>query len=60
MQNAEYACASDLVDSYEKVEIRHNFQDCINPVCSCGQEIESSTYFHFHCFNYRCAKQNLC
>ena len=26
-------------------KFRHNFQDCVNPVCSCGQEIETSTHF---------------
>ena len=34
----------------------HNFQDCINSVCSCGQEIETSTHFPF---NYHCARQTL-
>ena len=28
-------------------KFRHNFQDCVNPVYSCGQEIETST--HYHC-----------
>ena len=22
-------------------EFRHHFQDCVNPMCSCGQEIET-------------------
>ena len=27
-------------------KFRHNFQDCVNPVCSCGQEVEKSiSYF---------------
>ena len=33
-------------------KFRHNFQDCINPVYSCGQEIETSTHYH-------CARQTL-
>ena len=32
----------------------HNFQDCINPICTFGQEIETSTDFFFHCSNYHC------
>ena len=37
----------------------HNFQDCVNLVCSCGQEIETSTHFLLHCFNYHRARQTL-
>ena len=37
----------------------HNFQDCVNLVCSCGQEIETSTHFLLHCFNYNRARQTL-
>ena len=37
----------------------HNFQDCVNLVCSCGQEIETSTHFLLHCFNYHTARQTL-
>ena len=34
-------------------KFRHSFQDCVNPICSCGQEIETSTHFLFHCSNYQ-------
>ena len=37
----------------------HNFQDCINPICSCSQEIETSTHFLLRCSNYHCARQTL-
>ena len=32
---------------------KHNFQDCLNPICSCGLDIESTSYFllHFPTFN---------
>ena len=26
-------------------KFRHNFQDCVSPMCSCGQEIETITHF---------------
>ena len=35
---------------------RHNFQDCLNPICSCSQEIETTNYFLIHCLNYGCAR----
>ena len=38
---------------------RHNFQDCVNPICSCGQEIETSTHFLVQGSNYHCARQTL-
>ena len=44
---------SHLVDN----KFRHNFQDCLNPICSCGQEIEPTSHFLFHCLNYRCARK---
>ena len=40
-------------------EYRHNFQDCVNHICSCGKEIETSTHFLLHCSNYHCARQTL-
>ena len=35
----------------------HNFQDCLYPICSCGQRIETTTYFLLHCPNFHCAWQ---
>ena len=26
-------------------KFRHNFQDCLNPICSCGHEIETTSHF---------------
>ena len=46
---------SHLVDD----KFRHNFQDCINPICSCDQEIETSTHSLLHCSNYHGARQIL-
>ena len=36
-----------------KHKFSHNFQDCINSICSCGQEIETTSHFFLHCFNYQ-------
>ena len=32
-----------------------NFQNCINPLCSCSIDIESTSHFFLHCplFNYK-------
>ena len=30
----------------------HNFQSYINPLCSCGLEIESTTHFLLHCHHF--------
>ena len=40
-------------------KFRHNFQYCVNPICKCCQEIETSTYFLLHCSNDHCARQTL-
>ena len=28
---------------------RHNFQDCLNPLCSCNLEIEDTSHYLLHC-----------
>ena len=30
-------------------KFHHNFQNCINPLCSCGMDIESTSHFFLHC-----------
>ena len=40
-------------------KFRHNFQDCINPICACGIEIETATHFLFHCPLFQSAEQFL-
>ena len=30
-------------------KFKRSFQDTINPLCNCGQDIESSTHFFLHC-----------
>ena len=32
-------------------KFKHNFKDCVNPLCSCSLEIESPAHFFLHC-NY--------
>ena len=29
-------------------KFRHNFQDCLNPLCSCSLEIEDTTHYFLH------------
>ena len=38
-------------------KFRHNFQNCLNSICSCGQEIETTSHFLLHCLNYRCPRK---
>ena len=33
-------------------KFKHNFQDCLNPLCLCGNEIETSTHYLHHCPAY--------
>ena len=35
-----------------KRKFKHNFQDCINPLCSCSLEPESNFHFFLRCHNY--------
>ena len=29
-----------------------NFEDCINPLCSCSLEVESTVHFFLHCHSF--------
>ena len=33
-------------------KFNHNFQDCLNPLCSCSLEVESVSHFFLHCHYY--------
>ena len=38
---------------------RHNFQDCLNPLCSCSLEVQSTTHFFLHCHHFNQFRQTL-
>ena len=40
-------------------KFRHNFQDCIDPTCVCGLEIETTTHFLLQCPLFQSARQSL-
>ena len=31
---------------------RHNFEDCMNPLCSCSLEIEDTSHYLMHCHHF--------
>ena len=35
-----------------KHKFRHNFQDCLNPLCSCSLETEDTTHYLLHCQHF--------
>ena len=40
------------VSHLNKHKFEYNFQDCVNPLCSCSLEIESLSYFFLHCHHF--------
>ena len=32
--------------------LNHNFQNCINPLCTCSLEVELTAYCFWHCHHY--------
>ena len=40
-------------------KFRHNFQDCVSPMCSCDQDIETTTHFLLFCPSYHSARKAL-
>ena len=37
------------VSHLNEPKFRHNFQDCLNPLCSCSLEIEDTSHYLLHC-----------
>ena len=33
-------------------KFRHNFSDCVNPLCSCSIKPETRLHFFLHCHNF--------
>ena len=33
-------------------KFKHSFQDCLNPLCNCGNEMETSTHYLLHFATY--------
>ena len=42
-----------------KHRFRHNFKDCINPLCSCSLEVENTLHFFLHCHHYSTFRMGL-
>ena len=40
-------------------KFKHNFQDCLDPICNCRIEIESTIHFFLHCPNFTQERQIL-
>ena len=40
-------------------KFKHNFQESVDPLCSCGNDIESSDHFFLHCSNFTTHRQTL-
>ena len=40
-------------------KFKHNFQDSVDPICSCGIEIESTKHFLIHCINFSIQRKTL-
>ena len=38
---------------------RHNFQDCLNPLCPCSLEIEDTAHYLLHCRHFSTQRANL-
>ena len=35
-----------------KHKFKHSFQDTLNPICSCGEDIETTSHYLLHCPDY--------
>ena len=40
-------------------KLKHNFQDSVDHLCSCGNDIESTVHFFLHCPNFTTQRQTL-
>ena len=42
-----------------KQKFNHNFKNCVNPLCTCSLEIESTSHFFHHCNYYNNIRSTL-
>ena len=40
-------------------KFRHNFQDHLNPLCSCSLEVETTNHYFLHCHYYNDIRKTL-
>ena len=40
-------------------KFKHSFQDTLNPICNCGNDVESAIHFFLHCFLYSNERRTL-
>ena len=40
-------------------KFNHNFKNCVNPLCTCSLEIESTSHFFLHCDHYNNIRSTL-
>ena len=40
-------------------KFRQNFQDCLNPLCSCSLEVETTNHYFLHCHYYNDIRKTL-
>ena len=40
-------------------KFKHSFQDTLNPICNCGNDVESAIHFFLHCSLYRNERRTL-
>ena len=43
----------------KKHKFKHNFQDLIDPMCSCNSGIETAIHFFLHCAKFNTQRQTL-
>ena len=44
---------------FSHLKFKQNFQDSVDPFCSCGNDIESIVHFFLHCPNFTTQRQTL-
>ena len=44
---------------FHEHKFKHSFQDCLNPLCLCGNDIETSSHFLHHCPTYSYKRMTL-
>ena len=42
----------DDLSHFRKHKFKHSFQDTLNPICNCGEDIETSSHYLLHCPDY--------
>ena len=52
LRNISKRITSLILSHLREHKFKHSFQDTLNPICTCGEDIETTSHYLLHCPDY--------